>query len=168
MTPQPWARTGPGVAKDGKPKFDLTRFDPEFFDRLRARVIAAGERGIYVAVMFFDGWAIHLSPAPDHVKGHPFHVKDNMNGVGIESILDYQVLPLDPKVQELQETYLRRVVDVVHDLPNVLYEVANESSGGGSADAEFAAVLGQTGTPDWGDSTKWRWVTRLGSPRGWI
>jgi hypothetical protein len=25
MTPQPWARTGPGLAVDGKPKFDLSR-----------------------------------------------------------------------------------------------------------------------------------------------
>src|ERR671938_393084 len=24
---QPWARTGPGTAKDGKPKFDRSRFD---------------------------------------------------------------------------------------------------------------------------------------------
>ena len=24
MSPQPWARTGPGAATDGKPKFDLT------------------------------------------------------------------------------------------------------------------------------------------------
>jgi len=35
MTPQPWARTGPGAAKDGKPKFDLERFDEAFFERLR-------------------------------------------------------------------------------------------------------------------------------------
>jgi hypothetical protein len=27
MTPQPWLRTGPGTAKDGKPKFDLDSFD---------------------------------------------------------------------------------------------------------------------------------------------
>jgi hypothetical protein len=25
MTPQPWPRTGPGSAKDGKPKFDLSK-----------------------------------------------------------------------------------------------------------------------------------------------
>ena len=31
MTPQPWARTGPGNAKDGKPKFDLNVFDPSYF-----------------------------------------------------------------------------------------------------------------------------------------
>ena len=43
MTPQPWPRTGPGAATDGKPKFDLDRFDRGFFDRLRERVVAAGE-----------------------------------------------------------------------------------------------------------------------------
>ena len=159
MTPQPWARTGPGEAKDGKPKFDLTRFDQAFFDRLRTRAIAAGERGIYVDVMFFEGWALHLSPAPDHVEGHPFHASNNVNGVGIDSILDYQVLPLDPVVEELLEAYIRKVVDTIHDLPNVLYEVANESSGGGSVDEGFAAALGQSGTPEWGDSTEWQyWV----------
>ena len=31
-------------------------------------------------------------------------------------------------MQALQEAYLRHVIDTVHDLPNVLYEVANESS----------------------------------------
>src|SRR5438552_10720764 len=45
MTPQPWPRTGPGAATDGKPKGDLDRFDTGFFDRLRERVVAAGERG---------------------------------------------------------------------------------------------------------------------------
>jgi hypothetical protein len=34
------------------------------------------------------------------------------------------------------------VVDAVHDLPNVLYEVANESSGGGAVDESFASAHG--------------------------
>lgn len=159
MTPQPWARTGPGEAKDGKPKFDLDRLDQPFFDRLRSRAITAGDRGIYVVVMFFEGWAIHLSPAPDNVEGHPFHAANNVSGIGITSILDYQVLPLDPRVQALQETYIRNVIDTVHDLPNVLWEVANESSGGGKVDAAFAEALGKRGSPEWGDSTEWQyWV----------
>jgi hypothetical protein len=162
MTPQPWARTGSGQAKDGKPKFNLEQFDQAFFGRLRERVVAAGERGIYVGVMFFDGWALHLSPAPDCVEGHPFHAANNVNGVGIGSIVDYQVAPLDPRVQELQEAYVRKVVDTLHDLPNVLWEVANESSGGGTVDPGFAQMLGQEGTPEWGDSTAWQyWVIDL-------
>ena len=159
MTPQPWMRTGPGTATDGKPRFDLDQFDTAFFQRLRDRVVAAGRRGIYVAVMLFDGFGLHLSPAPDHVEGHPFHAVNNVNGVGIGSIVDYQVLPLDPRVQQLQEAYIRKVVDTLHDLPNLLWEVANESSGGGKADPAFAQMLGLADIPEWGDSTAWQyWV----------
>jgi hypothetical protein len=159
MMPQPWPRTGPGIATDGKSKFDLTRFDDEFFARLRERVVAAGTEGIYVGVMLFDGWALHLSPAPDNIEGHPFHAANNINGVGIGSIKDYQSLPLAPPVQALQEAYIRKVVDVLHDLPNVLWEVANEAAGGGTVDSSFARMLGLGGPPDWGDSTEWQyWV----------
>ena len=157
MSPQPWPRIGPGAALDGQPKFDLTRLDEAYFDRLRDRVIAAGNAGIYVAVMLFDGFALHLSPAPDNVEGHPFHAANNINGIGITSIVDYQVLPLDPRVQALQEAYLRQVVDTVHDLPNVLYEVANESSGD-TADVSRLPDGSSIPTPI-GDSTLWQyWV----------
>jgi hypothetical protein len=159
MSPQPWPRTGQGAANDGKPRFDLDSFDSAFFSRLRERVRAAGERGIYVGVMLFEGWALHLSPAPDNVEGHPFHAANNVNGVGIRSILDYQTLPLDARVLELQQAYIRKMVDTVHDLPNVLWEVANESSGGGTVDAGFARMLGLEQPPEWGDSTEWQyWV----------
>ena len=159
MTPQPWLRTGPEEAKDGKPKFNLEVFNQSYFDRLRERVVAAGKEGIYVAVMFFDGWALHLSPVPDNVEGHPFHSLNNVNGIELRSIVDHQVLPLDPRVQTLQEAYIRKVIDTVQDLPNVLYEVANESSGGGTVDMEFAQMMGFSEVPDWGDSTDWQyWV----------
>src|SRR5215208_23945 len=67
MTPQPWPRTGLGSAKDGKSKFD-----PAYFDRLRDYVAAADNDGIYVSVMLFEGFGLHLSLAPDNVEGHPF------------------------------------------------------------------------------------------------
>jgi len=70
--------------------------------------------------MLFDGFALHLSPGPDNVEGHPFHAANNINDTAIASIVDYQVLPLDPRVRALQKTYIRKVVDTVHDLPNVL------------------------------------------------
>jgi hypothetical protein len=160
MTPQPWPRTGPGSAIDEKPKFDLSTFDQAYFDRLRDRVIAAGNEGIYVAVMLFDGWALHLSPPPDNVEGHPFHAANNINEIGVSSIVDYQVLPLDPRVQALQEAYIRKVVDTVHDLPNVLYEVANESSGD-SAESVQLPDGSSIPTPV-GDSTQWQyWVIDL-------
>jgi hypothetical protein len=69
------------------------------------------------------------------------------------------VLPLPEPVQRLQEAYLKKVVDTLHDLPNVLYEVSNESSGGGEVGQEFVDALSLSELPDWGDSTEWQyWV----------
>src|SRR4029453_346280 len=59
MTPQPWSRIGAGLGKDGKPKFDLSVFDQTYFDRLRERVIAAGDAGNYASVMLFEGFSLH-------------------------------------------------------------------------------------------------------------
>jgi hypothetical protein len=157
MSPQPWARTGPGTATDGKPKFDLSKFDDEHFGRLRERVEAANRAGIYVDVMLFEGFGLHLTPPPDNVEGHPFHARNNVNGVGIGSIIDYMVLPLDPQIQALQEAYIRKIVDTVQDLPNVLYEIANEASG---EDADEIRMPDGTSIPvPIGDTTEWQyWV----------
>jgi hypothetical protein len=54
IEPQPHVRTGPGKAADGELRFDLARLNQAYFDQLRGRVIAARERGMYVAVMLFN------------------------------------------------------------------------------------------------------------------
>jgi hypothetical protein len=163
MTPQPWPRTGPGSAKDGKPKFDLAAFDQAYFDRLRERVLAAGRAGIYASVMLFEGFSLHLTETPDNVEGHPFHAANNVNDIGITSIVDYQVLPLDAEVEAVQLTYIRKVIDTVHDLPNVLYEVANESSGQAADVVEMP--VGPTIETPIGDSTQWTsWARAAGLP----
>ncbi|MGD0111228.1 MAG: putative collagen-binding domain-containing protein, partial [Armatimonadota bacterium] len=121
--PFQWLRTGPGTATDGTPKFDLSRFDQTYFDRMRERVIAARDRGIYVCVMLFDGFGPQFDRNPH--DGFPFDGKNNINGIacgGTES----QSLS-NPAVTALQEAYVRKVVDTVNDLDNVLYEVANEA-----------------------------------------
>jgi hypothetical protein len=157
MEPQPWPRTGPGVAKDGKPKFDLSAFDQAYFDRLRERVLTADAAGIYASVMLFEGFSLHLTATPDNVEGHPFHAANNINDIGISSIIDYQVLPLDAEIEALQLAYIHKVIDVLHDLPNVLYEVANESSGQ-QADAVVFPDGSSLATPI-GDTTQWQyWV----------
>ena len=83
--PHPWARTGPGLARDGKPKFDLTKFNPEYFNRMRTRVAAARDRGFYVSVMLFEGWELEYTNAWTF---HPFNGPNNVNGVFADSALD--------------------------------------------------------------------------------
>lgn len=140
-SPQPWQRTGPGKALDGKPKFDLEKFDPAYFERLRARVKAAGDRGIYVSVMLFEGWALRFDPTS--WGGHPFRMANNVQGIngdpnGDGKGLEIQTLTI-PKITALQEAYVRKVIDTINDLDNVLYEVSNEAN----------LLNSSTSTKDW-------------------
>jgi hypothetical protein len=129
--PFPWHRTGPGKALDGKPKFDLAQFDQSFFDRLRSRVAAAGGRGIYVSIMLFEGHGLHDSMAPWCWDGHPFNVQNNINGINGDLYGDGRGLEAHslkiPAITELQEAYVRKVIENVNGLDNVLYEITNES-----------------------------------------
>jgi hypothetical protein len=133
--PLPWARTGPGNALDGKPKFDLTKFDPVYFERLRSRLTAAGQRGVYVSVMFFEGWGLMHGNRRQSTddgwawRSHPFNPSNNINRLTIQGAdgLSGRVHTMrNPEVNTLQAAYLRKVIDTVHDLDNVLYEVINE------------------------------------------
>lgn len=137
----PYQRTGPGLALDGKPKFDLTKFDQSYFDRMRQRIIAAGDRGIYVAVMLFDGWSPVYPKGSFNAQnswlGHPFHQNNNINGINgdpnnNQNGDETHTLQI-PAVTQLQEAYVRKVIDTVNDLDNVLYEISNESDGTATA-----------------------------------
>ncbi|MCC7336136.1 MAG: hypothetical protein IT422_13635 [Pirellulaceae bacterium] len=137
-TPLAYLRTGPGNALDGQPKFDLDQFNPAFFDRLHARVSAAQERGIYVIFMLFEGFSsVHpvgynmLNPGANPWFGHPFNQQNNVNGVNGDLNddgwgLEFHTLAV-PAVTALQKAYVKKVIDTLNDLDNVIYEIANES-----------------------------------------
>jgi hypothetical protein len=128
--PHPWKRSGPGTAADGKPRFALSSFDPEYFDRLRQRIKRAGDRGIYVSIMLFEGWELQFT---DAWKYHPFHAPNNVDEIDADptgrGILFNQLSddPAGKAVLALQEAYVRKVIDTVNDMDNVLYEVCNEA-----------------------------------------
>jgi Family of unknown function (DUF6298) len=127
--PHPWLRSGPGTATDGKPKFDLSKFDDAYFNRLRSRVTAARDRGIYVSIMLFEGWGLQF--VPDAWKAHPFHPANSINGIDAGSNHDGKAVEIhtlgNPAITRLQEAYVRHVIDAVNDLDNVLYEISNEN-----------------------------------------
>lgn len=130
--PQPFARTGPGNASDGRPRFDLSRWNDAYFDRLRQRVEMAGERGIYVSIMLFEAWAIKWArPSTDPWPFHPMHPANNVNGITDDPVVEngraWDFYSLNcPQLLEWQKAYVRKVIDTVNDLDHVLFEIANE------------------------------------------
>jgi hypothetical protein len=121
--PHPWPRTGPGMALDGKPRFDLAKPNPVYFARLRDRVRAAQARGIYVSVMLFEGWGLQF--VTNAVASHPFHPSNNINGIIGTGVEIHELR--DPAITAVQEAYVRRVIETVNPFDNVLYEISNEN-----------------------------------------
>ena len=134
QSPFPWQRIGPGLASDGKLRFDLTQFDPAYFTRLRQRVVDAQAKGIYVAVMMFEGFQLQQNRQSN--DGYPLSGANNVNsihdgysgGTGGPNSNDLGwINSNNPAMLTIQETYVKKVIDTVHDLPNVLYEIADEA-----------------------------------------
>ncbi|HLF33899.1 MAG TPA: DUF6298 domain-containing protein [Cyclobacteriaceae bacterium] len=128
VNPHPWLRTGPGTAVDGDLKFDLSKFNEDYFTRLRSRIEQANDYGLYVSIMLFEGWGIQFSP--DAYQNHPFYPLNNFNDTGLDTTFASRLIIHElnnRKVLGLQENYLKKVIETVNDLDNVLYEISNEN-----------------------------------------
>lgn len=154
--PMPWV-TGTGGRfdlYDGDPSlsFDDSKviFNPSYFTRLFTRVNEARLRGIYVDVMLFQGWSVYrkrFTPSGGWCpfKDHPWKLSNNNDGVDADFLHtsnqcsgsdgeELHTLNLaNPQSQKetvianFQKAYVRKVLDTLKDLDNVLYEISNES-----------------------------------------
>jgi hypothetical protein len=127
--PQPWMRTGPGDALDGKPKFDLKKMNPRYFERLKHRVKQASENGMYVSIMLFEGWGLQFSPKA--FENHPFHPENNINGINGDANGDGRGVEIhtlnNETITRIQEDYVKHTVELVNEFDNVLFEISNEN-----------------------------------------
>jgi len=137
VDPLPYLRTGPGTALDGLPKFDLNKFNPAYFERMRSRLSEARDRGIYAAVQLFQSFSENKGGACNPWPAHPYNAKNNVNGFNGEKESSGTVDLNRPEVRTMQAAYLRKIIDTVNDLDNVLYEVMNE---GGNKDWDWWVV----------------------------
>ena len=134
FSPMPYQRSTTCCAFDGGNKFDLNQLNQAYFDRLRQRVIQAGNKGIYVSIMLFDGWSVESKQGNHNPwDGHPYKLANNINSINGDLNNDNQGgethTLASSQITALQEAYVRKVIDSVNDLDNVLYEISNESTG---------------------------------------
>jgi hypothetical protein len=119
----PFPRTGPGNAIDGLPKYDLDRWNPEFFERLHGFLSLASDYGIVVEVVLFsntyndDIWMLN-----------PFHPENNINNTETIRWPDYTTLRHTGLV-ERQKAHARKMVEEINPYDNVLIEICNEPGG---------------------------------------
>jgi len=125
VDPHPWQRTGPGTATDGGPKFDLTKLSQPYFDRLRSRVQTLNNAGIYAGVYLFTGEWLNVYRCA--IDGYPFTGGNNINGIDDGGGTNSVTMTAPNAITAIQDTYVRKVVDTLNDLPNVLWIVSEEA-----------------------------------------
>jgi hypothetical protein len=93
----PWARSDTPGAADGGNKYDLNRWDPAYFARLRDFFAAAGKHGIVVELVlfctFYDDalWTINPMHAANNVNTSPCvsggkNKRDRIHGIWTTSL----------------------------------------------------------------------------------
>ena len=116
---------------DGKPKFDLMRFNEDYFSRLRPASPQLPKGAFMSLSCYLMAGASAKAKGHNPWPGHPFHRDNNINGIDGDLNGDGQGPEThafgNPEVLALQEAYVRKVMDTVGDLDNILYEISNES-----------------------------------------
>jgi hypothetical protein len=123
--PHPWQRTGPGTASDGGLKFDLSKFDQTYFDRLRTRTQQLNASGIYAGVYLFSGeWLNVFRCSGD---GYALTGTNNINGVDDGGGIGSMTMNAPNGITAIQDAFVDKTIDTLNDLPNVLWIVSEEA-----------------------------------------
>ena len=135
----PWARSGQGIGYDGLSKWDVSRYNPWYFERHREFAKLAAEQGF---VVYFDLYNDHnvLEIGP-HYADFPWRTANNINNVGMPEPPPYHPggTKLDvgneffsvenAPLRKLHHDYILHVLDELGDQPNVIFGAAYQFAG---------------------------------------
>jgi hypothetical protein len=121
----PWARSDQSGYHAGGNRFDLTKWDPAYFERLKDFLSQAARRGIVVELTLFcpmyrdDMW-----------NDCPMNSANNVNSIGTCPREEVYTLR-HPDLLDVQLAFTRKIVRELRDFDNLYYEVCNEPYFGG-------------------------------------
>ncbi len=141
----PWARSSePGYSNGGN-KFDLTRWDPAYFKRLKDFMSKAQRHGIIVELNlfcpFYEESMWRLSP---------MNAINNINQVGAVGRTNVYTLDRNGGLLAVQEAMVRKLVSELQGFDNLYFEICNEPYFGGVRvdwQRHIADVISETEQP---------------------
>ncbi|MBN1143360.1 MAG: hypothetical protein JXA72_03015 [Bacteroidales bacterium] len=114
----PWARSNePGFARGGN-KFDLDKWDPEYFTRLHDLFKTAKENDVTIEAMLF-----FVGPSWDIMPLNPVNNINYTEQVGSQGYLEIRP---DSKMMKYQEVYVRKMVQELNPYNHFFWNVSNE------------------------------------------
>ncbi|MDC7684141.1 DUF6298 domain-containing protein [Asticcacaulis sp. BYS171W] len=127
---QPWARSGEGVAWDGLSKYDLTKYNPWYFDRIADFAKLADQRG---RILYYNFYFQHnLLESRAHYADFAWRPENTIQPTGLPfevpaANIFYDVS--DPLRRDLHRRYIRHSLGVLKDRTNVVYGIDQEYTG---------------------------------------
>jgi hypothetical protein len=116
----PWMRSdSPGYAGGGN-KFDLDKWNPEYFERLHDFLADASKRGIVVEITLFSSQYGEMQWA--------LSVFNSANNINQTTAIDWKKINTleNGNILAFQERYTRKLVREASAFPNVIFEIQNE------------------------------------------
>lgn len=134
----PYARSGKGTAWDGLSKYDLTKFNPWYWDRLRQFAMLADEQGL---ILIHQNYFQHnLIEAGAHWADFPWRTANNINDTGFPEPPPYagdkRIFLAEafydishPVRRKLHRAYIRKCLDNFADSKSVIQLTSAEYTG---------------------------------------
>lgn len=122
----PWARSEMEGFKNGGNKFDLTKWDDNYFKRLKNFINEAASKNIVVEFTLFcpfyeDAmWVIS-----------PMHHSNNVNKIPDIPRTDVYTLDKNGVLLDIQKTLVKKLVTELNNFDNIIFEICNEPYFGG-------------------------------------
>ena len=134
----PFARSGQGTAWDGLSKYDLTRYNPWYFDRLKQFAGIADARGLVLINQHY--FQHNILEAGAHYADFPWRTANNINETGFPEPPPYagdkrifmaeQFYDINnPHRRELHRAYIRKCLDNLSGNSNVIHMTSEEFTG---------------------------------------
>jgi Family of unknown function (DUF6298) len=134
----PWARSGIGTAWDGLSRFDLSRYNPWYFERQRAFAQLAAEAGV---IVFYDLYNTHnvLEIGP-HWIDYAWRPANNINDTGLpeppplkaygrNDVANEFYSTVYAPLRALHRAYILHTLDQLGDYPNIVFGIAYQYAG---------------------------------------
>jgi hypothetical protein len=126
----PWARSGRGKAWDGLSQYDLTRFNPWYFERLAAFADLADREGrVLYYNFYFQHW---LTESRSHYVDFPWRPVNTIQDTGLPDEVPAANAFYDlasPVRRDLHRRYIRHVLDTLGGHASVVFGIDREYTG---------------------------------------
>lgn len=135
---QPFARSGKGIAYDGLSKYDLTKYNTWYWDRLKEFASLANKENI---ILFHQNYFQHnIIEAGAHWTDSPWRPENNINQTGFPEPAPYagdkriflaeQFYDINhPVRRSIHKAYIRKCLDNFYNNDNVIHLISEEYTG---------------------------------------